>query len=286
MYTHLPPRPTTLGIFRTRELRLIGIHTRRTRERAMRFGKIYRVRRGWYATPDAHPDLVTAVRHYGALTSLSACKIYGLWTPPTTDIFVAVPDFVRRSRTRGVTRRHLTEKLPGPLVSLDTALIHVARYEPFETALIVFESAINKGLIQIDYARRLLTQIPITRAERLLKRLCSGSQSGSETRVRNYIQSLRFRVTPQKSINHVGRVDIFVHPRMIVECDSRAHHTSMANYQNDRSRSNSALICGFLTVRLTYEDIWLRWNETKIWIKYLLQHGFQRWKKPAYSPAS
>lgn len=95
-------------------------------------------------------------------------------------------------------------KIPGALVSLDTALLHVAKYDSHENALIIFESAINKCLISLDYAREIIKKIPRTRAEKLLSRLCVSSQSGSETRVRNFIQSLRFHVLPQCKISRIG----------------------------------------------------------------------------------
>lgn len=103
-------------------------------------------------------------------------------------------------------------KIPGALVSLDTALLHVAKYDSHENALIVFESAINKCLISLDYAREIIKKIPRTRAEKLLSRLCVSSQSGSETRVRNFIQSLRFHVLPQCKISRIGTVYMVVTP--------------------------------------------------------------------------
>ncbi|QJC21211.1 hypothetical protein HC352_00860 [Arcanobacterium buesumense] len=286
MNIYQQPSPKRLGVFRTRDLWLLGLQKRRKREKAMRNGSLNRIRRGWYALPDAHPDLVNAVRRRGALTGLSACKLYGLWTPHHDKLQVAVPDFVRCSFTLGATRRSLKTKLPCGIVPLDTALIHVAAYESTEVALIVFESALNKGYIRRDQAKELLENVSRTRAQKILARLISNSQSGSETRVRNYIQSLRFKVVAQAQIDNVGRVDLLVKPRLIIECDSRAHHTSAINYQTDRNRSNSALIRGYLTIRLTYEDVWSRWDNTKRWVRYLLQHRLHKWKNPAYSPMS
>ena len=103
-------------------------------------------------------------------------------------------------------------RIPGALVSLDTALLHVAKYDSHENALIFFESAINKCLISLDYAREIIKKIPRTRAEKLLSRLCVSSQSGSETRVRNFIQSLRFHVLPQCKISRIGTMDMVVTP--------------------------------------------------------------------------
>lgn len=63
-----------------------------------------------------------------------------------------------------------------------------------------------------------------------------------------------FSVIVQPRIEGVGRVDLRV-GKLLIECDSKAHHTSMANYRNDRRRDRCALVRGWLKMRLTYEDV-------------------------------
>ena len=69
-------------------------------------------------------------------------------------------------------------------------------------------------------------------------------------------------VQAQAEIAGVGLVDLLVGDRLIVECDSQAHHGE-TNYENDRRRDLAARDLGFTTLRLSYQQIWKHWPATQ-----------------------
>ncbi|CAD6007924.1 protein of unknown function [Agreia sp. COWG] len=71
-------------------------------------GRLERIRRGWYAAPEAPADVVRAVRVGGALTSVSATRLSGIWTPPDAWLHVAVPRNASRLRSPDSANRPLS----------------------------------------------------------------------------------------------------------------------------------------------------------------------------------
>lgn len=50
---------------------------------------------------------------------------------------------------------------------------------------------------------------------------------------------------------------------LVIECDSRSHHTGPRNYANDRRRDQRLVALGYRVIRLTYEDVMVAWEATK-----------------------
>lgn len=103
---------------------------------------------------------------------------------------------------------------------------------------------------------------PISRRARALMEKCDGrSQSGTETAVRVRLRAIGFHVDVQPTVPTVGQVDLRV-GKLLIECDSREHHTGVDTYQKDRHRDRAALLRGDLTLRLTYQDVFHDWPRT------------------------
>ena len=106
--------------------------------------------------------------------------------------------------------------------------------------------------------------------------LSAFAESGSETRVRRYLERKGVTVKAQVRIDSIGRVDLVVGNSLIIECDSMAHHGSVEGYHRDRERDANALQLGYRVLRLTWEQIWLRWDETKQLLDQLTSSRFHR----------
>lgn len=87
--------------------------------------------------------------------------------------------------------------------------------------------------------------------------------SGSETRVRRSLERRGVRVQPQYAIEGVGFIDMLVGDRLIIECDSVEYHTDAEAYARDRARDQACVQMGYLVVRLTYQDVMVRWEQTE-----------------------
>lgn len=70
-----------VGVSSTKELHRGGLNDWQIR-REVATGALVALRHGWYATPTADPDGVSAVRAGGVLGCVSALRKHGLWVPP------------------------------------------------------------------------------------------------------------------------------------------------------------------------------------------------------------
>lgn len=88
------------------------------------------------------------------------------------------------------------------------------------------------------------------------------AESGTETLVRLILRALGLRFEVQVDIRGVGRVDFVVQGWLIIECDSRAHHSDWEAQRRDRRRDLAAAEAGYVTLRLLAEDI--LWNPARV----------------------
>ena len=231
-------------------------------ERMVRLGQLVRVGRGWFAQPHADQRVVRAVVVGGRLGCLSALSAYKLWVPDFTGLHVGYGRG-RRPRPRPGVEFHFTDQ-PCPTQAIwpvADCLAQVTRRHDAETALVAFESALYKGLVTDSDIRTTLNTLPL-RAQRIGP-FVSTAESGSETRVRYFLQRKNIPVRPQVKIEGVGRVDLLVGTNLIIECDSDEHHRTIEEHQEDRRRDLAARDLGFRVLRLTYAQIWRDWPATR-----------------------
>ena len=246
--------------------------TLRQQQNLLQQGKIWRVRHGWYASTNANPDAVRAVKAGGQLGCISGCQLYGLWIPPGSAEKLHVS---RRGMVRGITTEtaefhYLCGSLRSPLASLEECLLDVCRFHEVETGMIVLESAMNQKFLDLEQAHILLERLSAPKHE-TYHFLSDQAESGSETRVRYFLEKLGVAVHPQRIISGIGRVDLLVGKSLIIECDSRAHHTADENYHRDRERDIVAQMLGYRVIRLSFRHIWFDWAQTQAFLKRTLQ---------------
>ena len=144
---------------------------------------------------------------------------------------------------------------------LRTALSHAARCLPPDLAVIVFDSVVHQGLLTLDEADGVLAALPM-KIRRAIGRIDPRCASGTESRVRWYLQRKGVAVVPQWTVRGVGRTDLRVGETLIIECDSVEHHRDPSAYANDRRRDQGAMAQGYQVLRLTWFDVMVRWEAT------------------------
>lgn len=244
-------------------------------ERLVRSGRYRRLGRGWLATPAAPLDVVTALGSGHRLTCVSAAAHHGLWVPPSRGIHAYRSRNVEEEAPVSlVLHRPEPRRWPDeePVADLPLTLLHSVRCLGTADAAILFESAWNRRLIDqaglVDVVRRL----PV-RARKPLARLRSVAESGTETRVRWWLEGLGVPVRPQVQLDDVGRVDLLVGRRWVIECDSVAHHTSRESYEDDRRRDLVLGRSAYLSTRLTWHQVFLTWEATQEALLEMLRRG-------------
>lgn len=128
-----------------------------------------------------------------------------------------------------------------------------------EQWIIACDSVLNSTGTPVDSLAEQLPQMS-ARIRGMLAKCDGRSQSGTETAVRLRLRARGFHVEVQPQIPEVGRADLRV-GRLLIECDSRLHHTRQSNYRTDRFRDRKSLALGYLTMRLTYDDVLYGWPE-------------------------
>lgn len=265
------------GIASGGELEGAGVSQDR-RDRAVRSREIARIRRGWFAIPGADPVRVRAVAAGGSLSCASALEQYGLWLMPFEACHVRL-DPRRRSPQDPELRVHW---LPAPDAarggrdSLVTALGVFIMCANAEDALVAVESALNKKYVTLVELRRRFDGRP--RHLRILSRAVVTSESGTETLVRTRLQSRGVKLRCQVRIRGVGRVDLLVGDRLIIEVDGKEHHDDADAFTRDRRRDLAAHTRGYLPIRLSYRQVMYEWSEVERQMIALIRRNEHLWR--------
>ncbi|GAA1394196.1 hypothetical protein GCM10009599_18240 [Luteococcus peritonei] len=138
------------------------------------------------------------------------------------------------------------------------------------------ESAVSQGLITLDDLRCTLSAR--ASARRAIDALDRG-ESGTETLVRLRLRARGVRLRTQVEIAGVGRVDLLVGDRLVIEVDSRAHHTGAENYANDRRRDLVLRSKGYVVVRLTLAQVMHDWPAVEQHLLAMIRRGDHRWPR-------
>lgn len=257
------------GVARTRELRDGGVSADRI-ARAVSSGRLIRPRRGWVALPTADPDLIRAARNGVLLTCVTQAQRLGLWTLRASQVHVAATRSARPVTDGCVVHwgTPIVARPPGALEdSLPNVLQMVAACLPYEEALAIWNSALNKSLIDVHSLRRLGLR---GSARRLLVEARPYFDSGLETLVMSRLRWLRIRLTPQAHIaGH--RVDLLIGDRLVVQIDG-AHHTGR---QRDADIAHDALLVtlGYTVLRVSYWQVIDDWHTVQLRVMECIAQG-------------
>ncbi|WP_448002659.1 endonuclease domain-containing protein [Agromyces bauzanensis] len=255
---------------------------------AVRGGAILRVRNGWFAVPDAHHDVVRAVRVGGTATAATVAHLRGLWVLDER-LHVRVPHSTGRLAAPHDRRSRLDREHHGVCVHYSTrggldrgsdpltlALAEMfACTSPTANVLATIDSALERQKLDLGHLDRIRAYLPRSR-RRLLDGVDPLSQSGLETRIRLLLRSRRISHRAQADLDGVGRVDFVVGERLVIEADGRAFHTGEA-FEEDRQRDFELVTRGYVVLRLSYRQIVDDWSRTSAGILAMIARGEHRW---------
>lgn len=285
------------GIRHRNQLRREG-WTRRELDRWKRSGAAVS-RQPWYLTDSAPPELVGLLALGVRPTCLDAALFHGLWVPRGDGVHVYRPRAGAdreqlESTTVAPLRRWKTDNAENPdrqevLVLHDTTprawpdddpvpglvlvLEHAARCLPIVDTAVLLESAVQRKRLNFGAARALVESLP-ARFRRPLSRIRADSESGTETTVRWWLESRGVGVSAQvKFPGQSRRMDLLVGRSLVIECDSRQFHDDPTGYDEDRRRDLYLIAMGYQVIRLTWEQVFLDWEETEKMLLAVLGRG-------------
>lgn len=248
------------GVARMTTLMDAGISRHRIRG-ALRDGAVQRIGKSWIAHPNTDAHLVSAARIGATLTCVTQAERYGLWSFGVDSPHVAAPPHghLRADTTAHVHwgRAAIPRRRDALEDSVENALAYVAACQPYENALVIWESAARKGLIERAVLQRLRLG---PQARRILDEMQWFADSGIESVVIPRLRWLRVPLRPQISIaGH--RVDLLIGDRLVLQIDG-GHHVGPQRTEDNRHDAQLMLM-GYHVIRVGYHQIVDRWHEVE-----------------------
>jgi very-short-patch-repair endonuclease len=269
------------GVAATHELLARG-HTEARIWRAAREGDVTRVRKGWYAVPSLHQDILGALRVGGRLACVSAAKLSGLWIPDEPALHVAVAETASRLRTPSNHRQrlaahpdtgvvvHWSDSRRGSrlVVSPSQACAQAFSCIPQADAFVVLESALRHHLVPLSSLPGLVGEL--ARGHHRVAACASDlSDSGSESMVKLALVRAGIPFRQQVWITGVGRVDFLIGSRLVIEVDSVTFHQDP---HADRHRDGELGLRGYRVLRFMYWHV----RRDRAWVEQVIQAAYLR----------
>ncbi len=243
--------------------------TRRQITTAVRAHRIVRARRDVYVAPTASRAVLRAARVGGRLDGVSLMRELGILVlDAETELHVQIPR--HRSRLRSPlsrwtrldgTRHRVAVHWRDDDVAADSlyADLHASLARAIVdqkpgAAVATIDSALNQGFLTESDLADVFALVP-QRLHYLRAHVDGRAEAGAETFARLIAQSFDIDVEPQFVIDDIGRSDVRAGRRVIVECDSRAHHGGWEMQEKDRLRDLALASRGFTVIRPTARQL-------------------------------
>ncbi|CAG7614144.1 type IV toxin-antitoxin system AbiEi family antitoxin domain-containing protein [Leucobacter soli] len=264
------------GIVRSRDLQAQGV-SRHAIAKAVRAGTVRRLRRNWITLPDTDGDLQAAADRGVILSCVTQARRLGLWVPERPKHpHVAAPGgrHIEAPSCRVHWSAPIVPRTPSTLEDpLENVLMYTAKCQSHDFALAIWESALNKQLI--DYAK--LESLPFVGAARDLVRECSPhADSGLESIFRTRLAWLRVPIRPQIWL-YGHRVDLFIGDRLVVQIDGRDHVG--AQRTADNKHDIELKLRGYHVIRVSYEQIMFDWPSVQFLVQEAVARGLHLAKR-------
>lgn len=240
-------------------------------------GFLEHLRFAWYATKDADPRVVAAVRDGGVYSCCAALEWHGLWVPEgaRTHQHSRVTRHERRLTHNRCLRYGRPTAADAAIDDVATALQYAARCLDPEGFIVVCDSALHQGKITFAQLRADFADAPL-RVQAAIEQCDKRSGSGTESLMRTRLRSEGVKVVVQHHVPGVRWVDLLVGDVLAVEVDSVEYHTKTTDYESDRKVDRQLLVRGYIPLHVTYRQVVHEWDETYTDIRAILAAGLHR----------
>jgi very-short-patch-repair endonuclease len=251
---------------------------------AVSTGELIRVRKGWYAAPGLAPEILAASRVGGAAGCVTAARLHGLWVFQGQPLHVSVEPHTSRLRDSRDHRRRLrphqrdvvvhwsTGSHPAPVVEPLQCLTQMARCQSPERTVAAVDSALVAGLVTAEEWRTAIRPLP-ARLRALLTLVDDRSGSIAESIARFRLTMLGVVPRTQVFIPDVGRVDLLVGERLVLEIDGWGFHHEREQFEEDRRRDAALAVRGYRVLRFSYQQVMHHWRSVVAAIRACISRG-------------
>lgn len=256
---------------------------------AVHAGEVLRVRRGWYALPDASDELIRSVRVGGRMACATALRSYGVWVVSDSRLHIHVAESGSRLRSQHDRFTPLGDRgVDGVVIhrgvvaaaahatrlrlSVADALGQYLREHNDEVGVAALDSALHHRLITSADIWRLRGRLP-GRCRALLDEVDARSESGIESIVRARLRRAGIPSRTQVVVFAGMRVDLVVGDRLIIETDGREFHDDPLAFERDRRRDLLLKALGYEVLRLSYAQVMGDWESVLGAIQSMMARG-------------
>ncbi len=165
------------------------------------------------------------------------------------------------SRVRTIPGMKVHRRGAAPTVAVESpidALGQMLRCASDLEVIVAADSALNLKLTTPRELERAFANS--RRARRILSRVDARAESGIESIVRVRLRARGVRLRTQVQIRGVGRVDLLIGDRLVVELDGRQWHDRASTFESDRKRDAGLVVRGYLVMRLSYNRVMAEWD--------------------------
>lgn len=235
----------------------------------------------------------------GALASISAAKILGIWSPLHRDLHVSIapdahhlkhPDDSRRALSPADTvtllrdAHHLDSRNERWLVAPASCLAQALRSQPLEFAVAMIDSALLERRVDGRVIRPIIStlDLDLVKARTPLRlRAAFGlidarAEAGSESIARVRLMLAGILATPQVWVTDNIRVDLLIGDRLVIEIGSFRYHGNAAAYERDHERLAILHGLGFVVLEFTYHQVMSDWETVIAVICAAMERGDHR----------
>jgi len=249
------------GVARTGDLLAAGA-TETSLRRELVAGRLRRVRKGWLATVDADASIVEAVRRGAALGCVSALRTHGVWVPEHDEMHLSAHPHAGRVDGAGcIVHRRRAVRSSTPVETLTEAVRQVLRCRPTEEAIAVIDSCLHTRGMRAGAVAALFDERP-ARLGHIRGEIDGSAESGYESLVRVRLRRLGLHVSTQVQVAGVGRVDMIIGNKLVIEVDGQAWHEGPRAFLVDRGRDLALASLGMRSLRLAPRHIVHEWRWT------------------------
>lgn len=234
--------------------------TRYRIEAAMSAGQVRIARRRWLYTRSCSQDLLTAAVTGARLTCLTEAQRRGLWTIPDGRTHLAVA-------SNAVVRAQPSFRLhwaAGPMPTgprnlsepIGNVLLHLADCQPFERAVVVFDSALRTTALTPEEMARYRTRSPAFRL--LVEATGILSDSGIESLPKVRLRRIGVEMRQQVVIDG-HPVDGLIGSRLVLQIDGFGPHSEVEQRRRDLRQDARLTLMGYTVLRFDYSQIMFEW---------------------------
>lgn len=253
---------------------LRGGFTRYAIRQSLGGGVCTRIRRDWLALPTAPADLRVAAALGGRVACLSVAQRLELWHLSDGLTHVSMPRNAVVPAASALRVHWSIGPIPVARFALvepiENALVHIAECQPFENALVVWDSALNKKLVTEESLARLPMRSAAARAVRAVS---SGlADSGLETLPVSRLAAIGIRVSRQVMLDG-HRVDGLIGHRLVLQSDGFSFHSTAEQRRADIAHDRRLALLGYTVLRYDYRQILFDWPRIEAEILQAMAQG-------------